>query len=103
MVRLHEEGVNWRKVDIDLMALHASRGEPWTVSRSFHYNPLPLQCRDIFLCNMCCRYAMLNGIIDSQMVRAQKAATSSQSSGSSFIPRRSEDQLKIEMLKESLR
>jgi hypothetical protein len=47
---------------------------------------------------------MLNGIIDSQKVRTQKVVTSSQSSGgSSFIPRRSEDRLEIEMLKESLR
>jgi hypothetical protein len=38
-----------------------------------------------------------------QKVRAQKAVVSSQSSGSSFIPRRSKVQLKIEMLKESLR
>jgi hypothetical protein len=46
---------------------------------------------------------MLNGIIDSQKVRDQKVASSSQSSGgSSFIPRRSEDRLEIEMLKESL-
>jgi hypothetical protein len=50
-------------------------------------------------------YSMLNGIVDSQKVRAQKVATSLQSlggGGSSFIPRRSEDQLEIEMLKESL-
>jgi hypothetical protein len=47
---------------------------------------------------------MLNGIIDSRKVRAQKVETSSQSSGgSSFIPRRSKDRLKIKMLKESLR
>jgi hypothetical protein len=31
---------------------------------------------------------MLNGIIDSQKVRARKATASSQSSGSSFVPRR---------------
>jgi hypothetical protein len=46
---------------------------------------------------------MLNGIIDSQKVRAQKAVASLQSSGSSFVPRHSEYQLKIKMLKESLR
>jgi hypothetical protein len=46
---------------------------------------------------------MLNGIIESQKVRAQKAAQLSQRSGSSFVPRCSEDRLKIEMLKESLR
>jgi hypothetical protein len=46
---------------------------------------------------------MLNGIIDSRKVRAQKAVSSSQSSGSIFVPRRSEDRLEIEMLKESLR
>jgi hypothetical protein len=47
---------------------------------------------------------MLNGIVDSQKVRAQKVATSLQSlgGGSSFVPRRSEDRLEIEMLKESL-
>jgi hypothetical protein len=46
---------------------------------------------------------MLNEIIDSREVRAQKVAQSSQSSGSSFIPRRSEERLEIEILKESLR
>jgi hypothetical protein len=45
---------------------------------------------------------MINGIVNSQMVRAQKVVMSSQSSGgSSFVPRRSEDRLEIEMLKES--
>jgi hypothetical protein len=75
------------------------------VSQWFHYVPLSLQCHflDIFLCNTCCKYAKLNGIIDSQKVRAQKVVSSSQSSGSTFIPRRSEDRLEIEMLKESLR
>jgi hypothetical protein len=47
---------------------------------------------------------MLNGMMDSRKVRAQKAATSSQSSdGSSSVPHRLEDRLKIKMLKESLR
>jgi hypothetical protein len=46
---------------------------------------------------------MLNGIINSWKVRAQKVASSSQSSRSSFVPRRSEDRLEIKMLKESLR
>jgi hypothetical protein len=46
---------------------------------------------------------MLNGIIDSRGVRAQKAAQTSQSLGSSFVPRRLEERLEIEMLKESLR
>jgi hypothetical protein len=46
---------------------------------------------------------MLNGIIDSWKVRAQKAAASSQSSGSSFVPRRSKDRLEIKILKEGLR
>jgi hypothetical protein len=47
---------------------------------------------------------MLNGIIDSWKVRAQKVAASLQSTGgSSFIPRHSEDQQEIKMLKESLR
>jgi hypothetical protein len=46
---------------------------------------------------------MLNDIIDSQKVRAQKATLSSQSSGCTFVPHHLEDQLEIEMLKESLR
>jgi hypothetical protein len=49
-------------------------------------------------------YSMLNDIIDSRKVRAQKAAVVAHSSGgSSFVPRRLEDWLEIEMLKESLR
>jgi hypothetical protein len=51
------------------------------VSRWFHSNPLSLQYRDIFLYNTCCMYSMLNGIVDSQKVRAQKVATSLQSLG----------------------
>jgi hypothetical protein len=51
------------------------------VNRWFHSNHLSLQCRDIFLCNTCYKYFMLNGIVDSRKVRAQKATTSSQSSG----------------------
>jgi hypothetical protein len=73
------------------------------VSRWFHSNLLCLQCRVIFLWNTCCRYSMLNRIIDSRKVRAQKATQSSQSSESTFVPRRSEEQLKIEMLKDALR
>jgi hypothetical protein len=47
---------------------------------------------------------MLNDIVDSRKVRAQMAVTLLQSSGgSSYVPRRSEDRLEIEMLKESLR
>jgi hypothetical protein len=46
-----------------------------TVNRWLHSNPLSLQYRDIFLCNTCCGYSMLNDIIDSQNVRAQKAAS----------------------------
>jgi hypothetical protein len=46
---------------------------------------------------------MLNGIIDSRKVRAQKAASLSQILGSTFVPCCSEDRLKIEILKESLR
>jgi hypothetical protein len=46
---------------------------------------------------------MLNGIINSWKVRAQKVASSSQSSRSSFVPRRSEDRLEIKMLKDSMR
>jgi hypothetical protein len=45
MVRRHREQVDWRKVDVDLMALYASgaRGkETWTVSRWFYSNPLSL-------------------------------------------------------------
>jgi hypothetical protein len=46
---------------------------------------------------------MLNGIIDSLKVRAQKVVSSSQSSGSTFAPRCSKDRLKIEMFMESPR
>jgi hypothetical protein len=47
---------------------------------------------------------MINVIVDSQKLRAQKAAASSQSTGgSSFVPRRSEDRQEIEKLKEALR
>jgi hypothetical protein len=47
---------------------------------------------------------MLNGIVDSQKVRAQKAVLSLQSTGgSSVIPRRSKERQEIEMLKETLR
>jgi hypothetical protein len=60
-----------------------------------------LQCYDIFLCNTCCRYSMLNGVVDSWHVRAEKAVMSSQSTcaGSSFFSHQSE----IEQLKETLR
>jgi hypothetical protein len=48
-------------------------------------------------------YSMLNGIVNSQKVRAQKVVASSQSTGgNSFMPHRSEDRLVIERLKESL-
>jgi hypothetical protein len=78
--------------------------EPWTVSRWFHSNSLSLQCCDVFLCNTCCRYSMLNGIVDSRKVRAQKAASLSQSiGGSSFIPSCSEEWQEVKMLKETLR
>ena len=47
---------------------------------------------------------MFNGIIDSREVRAQKAAQSSQSSGSvSSSLRRSDEQLEIHKLKETLK
>jgi hypothetical protein len=47
---------------------------------------------------------MLNGIVDSWKVRAQKAVSSSQSTGgSSFIPRCSEERQEIKMLEETLR
>jgi hypothetical protein len=75
--------------------------DPWTVSHWFHSNPVSLQCYDIFLCNTCCRYSMINGVVDSRHVRAQKTATTSQSTGvgSSFFSHQSE----IEQLKETLR
>jgi hypothetical protein len=71
------------------------------VSHGFHSNPVSLECYDIFLCNTCCMYSMLNGVVDSRHVRAQKVATSSQSTdaGSSFFSRQSE----IKQLKETLR
>jgi hypothetical protein len=90
-----KRGVNWREQDLDPMTLYTNRGGkgPWTVSQWFYSNPLSLQCRDVFLCNTCYRYSMLNGIVDSQKVRAQKAVSSSQSIGrSSFIPRHSKKQ-----------
>jgi hypothetical protein len=50
---------------------------------------------------------MLNGIVDSQKVRAQKAMASSQSTGggggSRFVPHRSKDRQEIEKFKEALR
>jgi hypothetical protein len=46
---------------------------------------------------------MLNKIIDSQKVRAQKVVVMSQSLGNSFITHRSEDRLEIKMVKKSLR
>jgi hypothetical protein len=47
---------------------------------------------------------MLNGIVDSWKVRAQKVVSSSQSTGgSSFIPHCSEERQEIEMLEETLR
>jgi hypothetical protein len=62
---------------------------------------MSLQCYDIFLCNTCNMYSMLNGVVDSRHVRAHKAATSSQSTGaeSSLFSCQSE----IEQLKETLR
>jgi hypothetical protein len=54
-------------------------------------------------CNVCCRYSILNEVIDSRDVRAQKAALSSQSSGTSFVRRRSEDELEIIRMKEAMR
>jgi hypothetical protein len=49
---------------------------------------------------------MLNGIVDSRKVRAQKAMASSQSTGgggSRFVPHRSKDRQEIEKFKEALR
>jgi hypothetical protein len=54
-------------------------------------------------CNVCCSYSMLNGLFDSREVRSQKAAQSSQSSESSSIHHRSEDELEIIRLKEAIR
>jgi hypothetical protein len=53
--------------------------------------------------NICCRYSMLNGVIDSREVRAQKAAQSSQNLGSSSVHRRLVDELEIIRLKEAMR
>jgi hypothetical protein len=52
--------------------------------------------------NVCCRYSMLNEVIDSMKVRAQKVAQLTQSSGSSSVRRRSEDELEIIRLKETM-
>jgi hypothetical protein len=47
---------------------------------------------------------MLNGIVDSRKMKAQKVVSSSQSTwGSNFIPCRSKERQEIEMLKETLR
>jgi hypothetical protein len=46
---------------------------------------------------------MLNGVIDSREVKAQKTALSSQSSSTSSVHRRSEDELEIIRLKEAMR
>jgi hypothetical protein len=54
-------------------------------------------------CNVYCRYSMLNGVIDSREVKAQKTALSSQSSSTSSVHRRSEDELEIIRLKEAMR
>jgi hypothetical protein len=54
-------------------------------------------------CNICCRYSMLNGVIDSREVRAQKAALSLQSSRSSSVRRSLADEFKMIRLKEAMR
>jgi hypothetical protein len=54
-------------------------------------------------CNVYCRYSMLNGVIDSREVKAQKVALSSQNSSTSSVRRRSEDELEIIRLKEAMR
>jgi hypothetical protein len=46
---------------------------------------------------------MLNGAIDSMEVKAQKTALSSQSSSTSSVRHRSEDELEIIWLKEAMR
>jgi hypothetical protein len=53
--------------------------------------------------NVSCMYSMLNGVIASREVRAQKAAQSSQSSVSSSVHHCSEDELEIIRLKETMR
>jgi hypothetical protein len=45
---------------------------------------------------------MLKGLVNSQVVRTQKAIQSSQSSEKSFVPCHSEERPEIEKLKESL-
>jgi hypothetical protein len=62
---------------------------------------MSLQCYDVFLCNTCCRYSIINSVVVSRHVRAQKVVTSSQSigAGSSFVSHQS----KIEQLNETLR
>jgi hypothetical protein len=86
------------------MVVYASSGgksHGRRVTDRFHSNSVSLQCYDIFLCNACCRYSMLNDVVDSRHVRAEKVAMLSQSigAGSSFFSRQSE----IEQLKETLR
>jgi hypothetical protein len=56
------------------------------------------KCSNIF-----CSYSMLNGIIDLREVRSQKVAQLSQSLGSTFVHRHSEDELDIIKLKEAMR
>jgi hypothetical protein len=105
-VRHHGEGVHWRKASIDAMVVY-TRGGGKSHGQWHNASILVLYLcngRAIYIqCHVCCRYSIFNGIIDSSVVRAQKAAQSSQSSGSSSVPHRSEEQLEILRLKESLR
>jgi hypothetical protein len=54
-------------------------------------------------CNVCYRYSMLHRVIDSREVSAQKAAPSTQSSGSSSVYHLPGDELKMIRLKEAMR
>jgi hypothetical protein len=93
MVRRHGEEVDWRNTLIDAMAVYTSGGGKSHGRAIYIY----------IYYHVCCMYSIFNGIIDSSKVRAQKAAQLSQISGSSYVPRRSKEQLEIIQLKESLR
>jgi hypothetical protein len=78
MVRCYGESINWRKEPIDPIALYTSGG----VKRHGHWdnasilvNCLSNDCTKC--CNICNKYCMLNGVIESREVRAQKESESS--------------------------
>jgi hypothetical protein len=104
MVRHHGENVNWRKEPIDLMTLYASGGGK-RLGRLDNASMLVncLSYGRAKCCYVCCWYSMLNGVIDSREMRAQKEAQSTHSSGNSSVRRHSEDELKIIRLKEAMR